>query len=92
MKVDVEIPIEAQGTVMGSLSKRRGIVVNSTADGEYGSVTAEVPLAQMFGYSTELRSLTQGKGEYTMEFLQHRSMPDPSDLVAEYEEKKRAGR
>lgn len=92
MKVEVEIPIEYQGTVMGSLSKRRGLIVNSVGEADYGSITAEVPLADMFGYSTELRSMTQGKGEFTMEFLEHRIKNDPSELVDAYEEKKRAGR
>lgn len=92
MRVDVEAPNEYQGTLMGGLSKRRGIIVNSTCTGEYGSVEAEVPLGQMFGYSTELRSMTQGKGEYTMEYLQHRVLSDTADLVEAYREKKAVGR
>lgn len=92
MKVEVEVPIEFQGTVMGGLSKRRGIIVNSFGHSDYGSISAEVPLAEMFGYSTELRSMTQGKGEYTMEYLEHRFLPDPSALVDAFQERKRAGR
>lgn len=92
MKVGVEVPSEYQGTIMGGVSKRRGVIVNSSVHSDYGSITAEVPLSQMFGYSTELRSMTQGKGEYTMEFLQHRTLPDPSKLISEYTEKKAAGR
>lgn len=92
MKVEVEVPIEFQGTVMGGLSKRRGVIVNSFGHSDYGSISAEVPLAEMFGYSTELRSMTQGKGEYTMEYLEHRILPDPSSLVDAYQERKRAGR
>lgn len=92
MKVEVEIPTEYQGTIMGGLSKRRGIIVNSSAHSEYGSVVAEVPLKMMFGYSTELRSMTQGKGEYSMEYLQHRILPDPDELMSDYKEKKAAGR
>lgn len=92
MRVAVEAPNEYQGTIMGGLSRRRGVIVNSTTSGDYGSVESEVPLAQMFEYSTELRSSTQGKGEYTMEFLQHRVLPNPEDLIAAYREKKAAGR
>lgn len=92
MRVDVEAPNEYQGTLMGGLSKRRGIIVNSTSSGEYGAIESEVPLGQMFGYSTELRSQTQGKGEYTMEYLQHRVLSDAADLMETYREKKAAGR
>lgn len=92
MRVEVEAPNEYQGTVMGGLSRRRGVIVNSTTSGDYGSVEAEVPLAQMFEYSTELRSSTQGKGEFTMEYLQHRVLPDAEDLITAYKEKKAAGR
>lgn len=92
MKVEVEIPTEYQGTVMGGLSKRRGLIVNSSGHSDYGSISAEVPLAEMFGYSTELRSMTQGKGEFSMEYLEHRYLADSSALVEAYEERKRAGR
>lgn len=92
MRVEVEAPNEYQGTLMGGLSKRRGMIVNSSAHSEYGSVEAEVPLAQMFGYSTELRSMTQGKGEYTMEYLEHRILNDSEALITAYKEKKAAGR
>lgn len=92
MRVEVEAPTEYQGTVMGGLSRRKGVVVNSSTMGGYGSVEAEVPLAQMFGYSTELRSGTQGKGEYTMEYLEHRQLNDAKDLIEAHREKKAAGR
>lgn len=92
MRVEVEAPNEYQGSLMGGLSKRRGMIVNSTVRGEYGSVESEVPLAQMFGYSTELRSMTQGKGEYSMEYLQHRILADNEELINAYKEKKLAGR
>lgn len=92
MRVEVEAPNEYQGTMMGGLSRRKGVVVNSSTMGEYGSVEAEVPLAQMFGYSTELRSGTQGKGEYSMEYLEHRPLNDSKDLIEAYREKKAAGR
>jgi len=92
MRVEVEAPSEYQGNLMGGLSKRRGIIVNSTVHSDYGSIESEIPLGQMFGYSTELRSMTQGKGEYTMEYLQHRILNDTADLVSAYKEKKAVGR
>lgn len=92
MRVDVEAPTEYQGTLIGGLSRRKGVIVNSTSTGEYGAIESEVPLGHMFGYSTELRSMTQGKGEYTMEYLQHRKLSDPSELIEAYREKKAAGR
>lgn len=94
MNVEVQIPAEFQGTVMGGISKRRGVIANSTPQGEYLTVQSEVPLGEMFGYSTELRSSTQGKGEYTMEYKEHRPAPgnEVSRLSQEFLEKKQAGR
>ena len=68
MKVAVEGPTEFQGNIMGSLNQRRGMIIGTSEEGNYTVVEAEVPLAEMFGYSTNLRSLTQGKAEFTMEF------------------------
>lgn len=92
MKVEVQVPTEFQGSIMSALAKRRGIINNTGSHGDFGSISAEVPLSQMFGYSTELRSMTQGKGEYSMEYLEHRILPDPSQLIETYQEKVRAGR
>ena len=64
MKVSVEGPTEFQGNIFGSINQRRGIIISSTEDGANCAVDAEVPLSEMFGYSTVLRSLTQGKAEY----------------------------
>jgi len=75
MMVEVQVPPEFQGTITGSLSRRRGVIINTTADSDYVSIDAEVPLAEMFGYSTELRSFTQGKGEFSMEFRRHQHVP-----------------
>lgn len=92
MRVEAQAPGEFQGNVMGSISKRRGIIVNNTTQGDYASVEAEVPLGKMFGFSTEIRSLTQGKGEFSMEYIEHRKLNDIEELVEAYQEKKKAGR
>jgi len=75
MKVAVEGPTEFQGGIMGSLNQRRGIIVGTVEEANYTSVESEVPLSEMFGYSTVLRSLTQGKAEFTMEFATYRQVP-----------------
>jgi elongation factor G len=75
MKVAVEGPTEFQGAIMGSMNQRRGIIVGTTEENNYTVVEAEVPLSEMFGYSTVLRSLTQGKAEFTMEFAAYRQVP-----------------
>ncbi len=75
MKVVVETPTEFQGNVFASLNQRRGIIVASTEDGTFSRVEAEVPLSEMFGYSTTLRSLTQGKAEFSMEFEKYAKVP-----------------
>jgi len=71
MRVAVECPSEFQGNVMSSINQRRGLIMSSAEDGVFTTVEAEVPLAEMFGYATTLRSLTQGKGEFTMEFSRY---------------------
>ncbi len=75
MKVVVETPNEYQGSVMGSLNQRRGIIVGAQDEGVMCSIEAQVPLAEMFGYSTVLRSLTQGKAQFTMEFASYKQVP-----------------
>jgi elongation factor G len=82
MKVEVRAPTEFQGAVVGQLNQRRGIIESTeTADG-YVTAVALVPLAAMFGYSTDLRSATQGKGEFTMEFSRYSTMPrNEQDIV-----------
>ena len=68
MKVEVTGPSEFQGNIFGSINQRRGMIVSSTEDNNQCQVIAEVPLSEMFGYSTILRSATQGRGSFSMEF------------------------
>lgn len=75
MKVEVTIPTEFQGTIMGDLNRRKGVIMDSTQQGEDTVILANVPLNNMFGYSTSLRSNTQGKGEFTMEYSHHDAVP-----------------
>ncbi|MEJ2032441.1 MAG: elongation factor G [Deltaproteobacteria bacterium] len=90
MKVAVEGPSEFQGAIMGSINQRRGIIVGTFEEGNYTVVEAEVPLAEMFGYSTNLRSLTQGKAEFTMEFATYRPVPKSvaDEVIKQAEAKK----
>jgi elongation factor G len=76
MKLSVEGPSEFQGNVMASINQRRGLIASSTEDGVFTNIEAEVPLAEMFGYATTLRSLTQGKAEFTMEFSRYAKVPE----------------
>ncbi len=94
MKVSVESPSEYQGNVMASINQRRGMIVSSTEDGSFSVVDSEVPLAEMFGYATVLRSLTQGKADFTMEFSRYSKVPASisEDLKKEYAEKAKGGK
>ncbi|MDP8256645.1 MAG: elongation factor G [Candidatus Alcyoniella australis] len=76
MRVAVECPVEHQGAVLRTLMQRRGLIVGTTEDAGFCMVEAEVPLAEMFGYSTDLRSATQGKAEFTMELARHVPVPE----------------
>ena len=75
MKVVVETPTEFQGAVLGVLNQRRGMIVGSQDEGHMSSIEAQVPLAEMFGFSTVLRSMTQGKAQFTMEFATYKQVP-----------------
>lgn len=92
MKVVVETPTAFQGAVMGLLNQRRGIIVGAQDEGVMCVIEAQVPLAEMFGFSTVLRSSTQGQAQFTMEFLQYRQVPQSiaDDLIAEAAKKKRS--
>lgn len=89
MKLEVAVPEEFQGVVIGQINQRRGIIHNTTLDAKYVTVESEVPLREMFGYSSDLRSLTQGKGEFTMEFMKYQPVPKSieDEIIKEYKEK-----
>jgi elongation factor G len=89
MKIEVEVPADFQGPVTGELNKRRGLIVSTETVGNTSTIIAEVPLAETFGYSTDLRSMTQGQGVFTMEFSKYR--PTPGNVQKEIvEERKKA--
>jgi len=91
MKVVVETPSEFQGAVMGLLNQRRGIIVGSQDEGPLCVVEARVPLAEMFGFSTVLRSSTQGKAQFTMELGSYKQVPKSiaEELVKKAETEKK---
>ncbi len=91
MKVSAEGPTEFQGAVMGSLNQRRGMILGTAEEGNYTVIDAEVPLSEMFGYSTVLRSLTQGKAEFTMEFAAYRQVPKSvaEEIIKERQKEKK---
>lgn len=92
MKLEVSCPEEFQGSVVGQINQRRGLIKGTETQEGFTTVEAEVPLAEMFEYSTELRSATQGKGEFTMEFARYARVPASiqEELVKEYQAKKQA--
>tara|TARA_B100001094_G_scaffold292605_1_gene311905 strand:- start:419 stop:2524 length:2106 start_codon:yes stop_codon:yes gene_type:complete len=93
MKVEIETPTDFQGTVQGDLSSRRGILLGSDMREDYTVILAEVPLSEMFGYSTDLRSKTQGKAGFTMEFHSYKPVPSnvQEQLIAKYKEAQAKG-
>jgi elongation factor G len=76
MKVEVETPTEFQGPVTGKISSKRGVILGTEDRSGFAVILAEVPLSEMFGYSNELRSMTQGKGSFSMEFLKYQKLPN----------------
>jgi len=75
MKVEVITPEEFMGDVIGDLNGRRGIINKMDNQNDGAIVKANVPLSEMFGYSTDLRSLTQGRASYAMEFSEYLEVP-----------------
>ena len=88
MKVQIDTPTEFQGSIMGNLNGRRGVILGTTEDTHYTRIDVEVPLSEMFGYATELRSMSQGKAEFTMEFAKYEPVPK---MVGEELQKKYGG-
>ena len=92
MKVQMTAPTEFQGNLFGLINQRRGVIVDSTDENNSSTVNAEVPLSEMFGFSTILRSSTQGKGEFTMEFEKYGKVPNAiaDELIKKYQDEKKA--
>ncbi len=90
MLVEVTFPEEFQGNVLGQLNQRRGQIVSTDKEEGFVRAQAEVPLNDMFGYSTDLRSGTQGKGEFSMEFKRYAEVPKQQRdaMIAEFRAKK----
>lgn len=86
MLVEVKVPSEFQGSVAGDINKRKGVIIGNDQDGDDSIIVAHIPLNKMFGYSTDLRSMTQGKGEFSMEYKEHSPVPQDvqMELVNDY--------
>jgi elongation factor G len=93
MKVEIEVPSQYQGPVAGELTSRRGLIVSTEVKGAFATIEGEVPLAETFGYSTDLRSMTQGQGTFTMEFAKYRRVPASiqEEIIAEKKKKQLVG-
>ena len=85
MKMEIECPGDFQGSVTGDVISRRGMIISTEMQGELAVIIAEVPLSETFGYSTDLRSQTQGQGTFTMELARYRRVPAKiqEEIVAE---------
>jgi elongation factor G len=85
MRIEIECPSQFQGQVVGNLTSRRGLVLSTELCGSITRIEGEVPLAETFGYSTDLRSMTQGQGTFTMEFARYKRLPRSleEEIIAE---------
>ncbi len=92
MKLETTVPEEYQGPATGQINQRRGVITGTTSFEGSVVIEAEVPLTEMFGYSTDLRSGTKGKGEFTMEFAKYSQAPRniQDDLAKKYQAKRLA--
>jgi elongation factor G len=90
MKLEIECPESYQGTIAGDITSRRGIILSTELRDTVVVVEAQVPLAEMFGYATDLRSQTRGEGSFSMELHTHRRVPKniQEELVAELKKQK----
>lgn len=92
MKVEVETPEEFQGSVLGGLNQRRGMILGSQTESGITIITSEVPLSEMFGYANDIRSMSQGKATFTMEFAKYAPVPKQKqdELIKKYQEERAA--
>lgn len=92
MKLETTVPEEYQGAAVGQINQRRGVITGTTSFEGNVVIEAEVPLTEMFGYSTDLRSATKGKGEFSMEFAKRSPAPRniQDELIKKYEQKRAA--
>lgn len=92
MKLETTVPEEYQGSAVGQINQRRGVITGTTAFEGNCVIEAEVPLTEMFGYSTDLRSATKGKGEFSMEFARYSQCPRniQDELAKKYQAKRAA--
>ena len=90
MRLEIETPESFQGVIAGDINSRRGIILSTGLRGTVVVVDAQVPLAEMFGYATDLRSMTRGEGSFSMELHTHRRVPADIQevLVAEFRKQK----
>lgn len=90
MKLEVSVPDEFQGAATGMVNQRRGVIMSTGSEQGFTTILADSPLSEMFGFSTDLRSCTQGKGEFSMEFAKYAPAPRAvqEELVKKYQQKK----
>lgn len=93
MRIEIECPSQFQGSVVGNLTSRRGLVLSAEVHGADVRIEGEVPLSETFGYSTDLRSMTQGQGTFTMEFARYKRLPKTleEEVIAERKKATLAG-
>ncbi|BES88785.1 Elongation factor G, mitochondrial [Nesidiocoris tenuis] len=93
MMVEVAVPEEYQGPIIGLITKRHGIITGLEGNNQWATIFAEVPLNEMFGFVSELRSSTQGKGEYSMEYSRYSpAIPEVQEkLIQEYQQAQEGG-
>ena len=94
MHIEVEVPTDCQGGVVGDLTSRRGLILGTDIKTDVTIITAEAPLAEMFGYATDLRSATQGRGTFAMHFAHYAQVPRnvQEEIVARVRQEKQATR